>query len=124
MKDYLLRHKVLVHYLHDVYGFRRGVLVATGKDRIGWSSVSDYDVEIRRIDPLKLPAIQGLLKKGASLAQIMSNRAYQKAIKENCAIPVPTFDFNIGIFLQLAEPKKVWVKPCPGTGILRGPSRK
>ena len=103
MKDYLLRHKVLVQYLHDVYGFRRGVLVATGKDRIGWSSVSDHDVEIRRIDPLKLPTIQELLKKGASLAQIMSNRAYQKAIKENCAIPVPTFDFNIGIFLAIGR---------------------
>ena len=113
LKAYLLQHKVLVQYLHDLYGFRSGVLVATGKDRIGWSSVSAYDVEIRRIDPLKLPTIQELLKKGASLAQIMSNRVYQKAIKENCAIPVPIFDFNIGLFLAIGRAEKGKVQTVP-----------
>ena len=114
---------MLVQYLHDLYGFRRGVLVATGKDRIGWSSVSDHDVEIRRIDPLKLPTIQGLLKKGAAISEIASHKAYRKAIKENCAIPVPIFDPNIGLFLQLVVRSKMR-KPCPRTDILKAPSRK
>ena len=92
LKAYLLQHKVLVQYLHDLYGFRRGVLVATGKDRIGWSSVSDYDVEIRRIDPLKLPTIQGLMKKGASLAEIMSNKAYEKQSKKTALSLFRSFD--------------------------------
>ena len=113
MKDYLLQHKVLVHYLHDIYGFRHGVLVATGKDRIGWSSVSDHDVEIRRIDPLKLPAIQRLVKKGASISPDHSNKAYRKAIKENCAVPVPIFDFNIGIFLAIGRAEQGMVQTMP-----------
>ena len=113
LKTYLLQHKVLVQYLHDLYGFRRGVLVATGKDRIGWSSVSDRDVEIRRIDPLKLPTIQGLMKKGASLTEIMSNKAYRKAIKENCAVPVPIFDFNMGIFLAIGRAEQGMVQTMP-----------
>ena len=115
LKAYLLQHKVLVQYLHDLYGFRRGVLVATGKDQIGWSSVSDHDVEIRRIDPLKLPAIQRLMKKGASISEIMSNKAYRKAIKENCAVPVPIFDFNIGLFLALGRAEQGTVQTMPRT---------
>ena len=113
LKEYLLQHRVLVQYLHDVYGFRRGVLVATGKNRMGWSSVSDHDVEIRRIDPLKLPALQKLVKKGASIPEITSHKAYRKAIKGNCAIPVPIFDFNIGIFLAIgrAEQGALQTKP-------------
>ena len=113
LKDYLLRHKVLVQYLHDVYGFRRGVLVATGKDRIGWSSVSDHDVEIRRIDPLKLPTIHGLVKKGASIADITSHKAYKKAIKENCAVPFPIFDLNIGLFLALGRAEQSALQTMP-----------
>ena len=114
LKDYLLQHKVLVQYLHDLYGFRRGVLVATGKDRIGWSSVSDHDVEIRRIDPLKLPAIQGLVKKGAPIAEIMSNKAYEKQSKKT-APSLFRYSTSISVFfLQLAEPNKAWFKPCPG----------
>ena len=113
MKDYLLRHKVLVQYLHDVYGFRRGVLVATGKDQIGWSSVSDYDVEIRRIDPLKLPALQRLVEKGAAISEIASNKVYRKAIKENCAVPVPIFDLNIGLFLALGRAEQGALQTMP-----------
>jgi len=113
LKEFLLQHGVLVQYLHDIYGFRRGVLVATGKDRIGWSSVSDYDVEIQRIDPLKLPTIQGLVKNGAPIAAIMSNRAYRRAIKKNCAIPVPIFDLNIGLFLAIGRAEKGTVQTIP-----------
>ena len=113
LKDYLLQHKVLVQYLYDLYGFRSGVLVATGRDRIGWSSVSNRDVEIQRIDPLKLPTIQGLVKTGAPLAEIMSNKAYRKAINENCAVPVPTFDFNIGIFLAIGRAEQSMGQTMP-----------
>ena len=113
LRDYLAKHKVLIQPLYNVYGFQSGVLVATGKDRIGWSAVSDHDVEIRRIDPLKLPALQRLVKKGATIAEITSNKAYRKAIKENCAVPVPIFDLNIGVFLALGRAERDVVQTVP-----------
>lgn len=103
LKDYLAKHRVLIQYIHDLYGHRKGVLAATAKDRIGWSSVSNYDVVLRRIDPLKLPVIQRLISTGAPLEKIMANKAYMKAIRKNCSIAVPIFDPDIGIFLAVGR---------------------
>ena len=113
LRDYLSQHKVLVQYLHDIYGFRRGVLVATGKDRIGWSSVSDYDVEIRRVDPLKLPVVRKSIREGAPIEKITASKAYRKAIKEHCSVAFPLFDLNIGIFLAIGRAEKGMVQITP-----------
>ena len=113
LKEYLLHHRVLVQYLHDVYGFRSGVLAATGKDRIGWSSIFNRDVEIRRIDPLKLQAIQRLVKRGAPIVEITSHKAYRKAIREHCAVAFPLFDLNIGLFLALGRAEQRALQTIP-----------
>jgi hypothetical protein len=113
LRDYLAKHRLLVQYLHDIYGFKHGVLVATGKDRVGWSSVSNRDVEIRRIDPLRLPVVRKLIAEGASIEQISASKAYKKAIREHCSVAFPLFDLNIGLFLALGRAEQGALQTMP-----------
>jgi hypothetical protein len=119
LKEYLTKHRVLVQYIHDVYGFRSGVLVATGKERIGWSFVSDRDVEIRRVDPLKLPVVGKSIREGATIETISTSKAYRKAIKENCSVAFPLFDLNIGLFLALGRAEQGALQTMPKNKYLK-----
>ena len=101
--DYLSKHKVLIEYVKDIYGFKKGVVVATAQDRVGWSLIDAWDVRIEQHDPIKLPAVQKLIKGKVTLEQITSSKSYKRAIKEHCAIPVPIFDPNIGIFIAIGR---------------------
>ena len=119
LRDYLAKHRVLVQYIHDLYGHRNGVLVGIGKDQVGWSSVSNRDVEIRRVDPLRLPVVRQLIREGATIEKISASKAYRKAIREHCAVAFPLFDFNIGLFLALGRAEQGALQPMPDNRYLK-----
>ena len=103
LSDYLSKNKVLIQYVYDVYGFRKGVVVSTAKDQLGWSLVSNRDVDVQRLDPMTLPVIQKLIRAKASIEKIAASEAYLHALKEHCALPVPIFDPNIALFLAIGR---------------------
>jgi hypothetical protein len=103
LSDYLLKNKVLFQYVHDVFGYRKGVVVSTAKDQIGWSLVSNSDVDMQRLDPMVLPVIQNLIRAKASIKEITASKAYLHALKEHCAIPIPIFDSDIALFLAIGR---------------------
>lgn len=103
LSDYLLKNKVLIQYVYDVYGFRKGVVVSTAKDEVGWSLVSNRDVDVQRLDPMTLPVIQKLIRAKASIEKIAASEAYLHALKEHCAIPIPLFDPSIALFLAIGR---------------------
>ncbi|MGA2762967.1 MAG: hypothetical protein ABSG17_06350 [Spirochaetia bacterium] len=103
LADFFRKNKVLIQYIYDVYGFPKGVVVSTAKDKVGWSLVSNRDVHVQRLDPMKLPVIQKLIRAKASIEEITTSEAYLHALRQHCAIPIPIFDPNIALFLALGR---------------------
>jgi hypothetical protein len=103
LSDYLSKNKVLIQYVYDLYGYPKGVVVSIAKDHFGWSLVSNRDVVVQRLDPMKLPVIQKLIRAKAPVEEIIQTKAYLRALKDHCAIPIPIFDPNIGVFVALGR---------------------
>jgi len=115
VKEYLKSHKVLISYVYDDFGFRKGVVVALGKERIGWSSVnSEYDSKYQSLKPHQLPLVQKMIARAereGSAIDIMNLSCVHKLIRKDLIIKVPKFDRNEGIMraIECAENGEVKV---------------
>jgi hypothetical protein len=109
VKDFLSKNKVVITYVRDALGFKIGVVVAVGRDKIGYSMVNhrhDYQKKVLQLH--QLPGIQKLQElqlKGVQI-NILQSHAYKvftTLIKEKMEnydepdINVPLFDRNIGL---------------------------
>jgi hypothetical protein len=65
--------------------------------------VSGRDVDVQRLDPMRLPAIQKLIRQKVPLEKIIISKAYLRALEQHCAIAVPIFDPNIALFLAIGR---------------------
>jgi hypothetical protein len=101
LKYYLSKHKVLIEYVHDINGYRKGVVVSTSRDQVGWSLVKDFSLQ--RIDPMRLPVLEKLIREKRPIADIIEHRAYLKCIKDHASVCVPLFDKDTGLFMALGR---------------------
>lgn len=102
LKEYLAHHKVLVSWVKDVYGFKKGAVVATD-GRIGYSLVSSHDVRWERMDPMCLPVIHQLVAEGKPVSEIQNHPAYKKCIRDKLAVKIPLFDRDIALFTAIGR---------------------
>ena len=101
-RDFISQHRVLIGYVLDVFGFRKGVVVATGRRNVGFSIVNrSLDAEWIRIQPFRLPAIQRMVQKGLPLEEIVNSRPFRNCVRGNNAVRVPKFDTRMGFLLAL-----------------------
>ena len=64
VKEYLKQNKVIITYVRNDLGFKVGIVVAIGKDKIGWSMVNHrHDYEERELKVHQVPAIQKMLQR-------------------------------------------------------------
>jgi hypothetical protein len=119
LKQYLEKNKVLIQYVRNVFGFKKGIVVAISKDGVGWSLVNNtLDIQWRKASPMSIPPIQRMANDGKPLLEIMKHPAYVRAVKSEFAIRVPQFDVDIGLMkalgraLDQGEKEKV-IEPIP-----------
>ncbi len=103
LKQYLSTNRVLIQYVRDINGYPKGLVVATAKDKIGWSLVSTKDISLQRTDPMNIPVLRKLIEKKSPIAHIISHKAYQKCIRDHSSVTVPTFDKDTGLFIALGR---------------------
>jgi hypothetical protein len=99
---FLSQRKTLVAYVRDILGYRKGVVVALGKNQIGYSLVNlSEDVLWTRVKPHQLPAIQKMIQGKMSYDEIVKTAPYQRCINENHMTRIPKFEKRIGLLIAL-----------------------
>lgn len=116
--EYIKNNNILVKYVTDKFGFRKGVVVASGPGQIGWSIVSkeDYEEE-QKLDALQVPRLASLVSENSleDLHDFVTDPAF-KAWSENSGwVSRPKFDRNLGLTLAL-DSLKAMEAVAPGTG--------
>ena len=102
VKDFMSKNKIIVSYVRDVYGFKKGVVVALGKDKLGFSMVKQSeDIEWKRLKPWQIPSIQRMSTMGVSLEEIMFSPAFEKLEKDDHSVKVPLFNKQVGLMLAI-----------------------
>jgi hypothetical protein len=100
VKDFMKRNKVAVSYVRDGFGFKCGVVVALGKDVLGWAMVNhDLDSEYKSLKPHQLPAIQKFVSKGG--LDVLNSRAYKKYSNVDGCVKVPIFNREVGLVIAI-----------------------
>jgi hypothetical protein len=108
LKDFMKRNKMIIAYSRDVFGFKNGVVVALGLDRIGWSMVNNTaDIKYKRMKPHQIPSIQRMVRvvedsSGGTYTvpdaeAILNSKAYKKLINAHGDIRVPEFNRELGL---------------------------
>ena len=119
LKDYLTRNRVLIEYVRSVFGYKKGIVVAISKDRVGWSLVNNtLDIQWRKVSVMSIPPIQKMVNEGKSLQEIVKHPAYIRAARNEFAVRVPQFDVDIGLLRALGRAldqgdKEKGIEPIP-----------
>ncbi len=119
LKQYLKENKVLIQYVRNVFGYKKGIVVAISKDRVGWSLVNNtLDIQWRKVSPLSISPIQRMVNEGKPLQEIVRHPAYIKAARNEFAVRVPQFDQDVGLLKALGRAldhgdKEKGIEPIP-----------
>lgn len=111
-KDYMKRQRVLVSYVRDTFGYKRGVVVAVAPGQIGYSQVHhSLDSDYKYVKPHQLPVLQKMESKMRAEVEsdipvdtsyaILHSKAYKKLMDNEGVIHVPNFDKEKGITIAL-----------------------
>lgn len=118
IRKFLQENRVLITYVRDLYGFRKGAVVALMDNevlRIGWSSVNKTeDVMWKELRPDQLPLIQkidhlvenydGQGIEDSPIFQALerkAEKAYNKLMRNHLEVRVPKFDVNQALFYAI-----------------------
>jgi hypothetical protein len=113
IKDFMKRNKVLVSYVRDVYGFRKGVVVALSATELGYSLVNkSADVGYEEMKVWQLPAVQRMaaatckLEDGTkvpvySAENILQSKVLRKVAEDDNYVRVPMFNRKVGLHFAI-----------------------
>jgi hypothetical protein len=59
--EFLASNNTLIMYVRDKFGFKKGVVLATGPGKIGWSLVSPEDYETVHLNVDQIPKLSGFI---------------------------------------------------------------
>jgi hypothetical protein len=124
VKDYLLKKNVLISYVRNPYGYRIGVVVAIGRDKIGWSMVNhDLDYQGRIVEPHQLPVFQKMLEDSNRMGESFNpfrTKAYQMLVQDGGYVRIPKFDKYEGLRRAIEDAENGKVQVIEGTETLLG----
>jgi hypothetical protein len=104
--EYMKSEKILIRYLKDIYGYRKGVVVALSPNHIGFSIVSSTECEYQRLHPEQLPVIKKMIHENRSLEEIVSSTPYRKCMRNQGVVRIPRFDLRTGFLLALDSARR------------------
>lgn len=70
VKKFLNENRVLLSYIYDENGFKRGVALAINANQVGWSLVSAEDYEPYRGRWQNIPAVQRIVREADTVEDI------------------------------------------------------
>lgn len=70
VKKFLSENRVLLSYIYDENGFKRGVALAINANQVGWSLVSAEDYEPYRGRWQNIPAVQRIVREADTVEDI------------------------------------------------------
>ena len=70
VKKFLNENRVLLSYIYDENGFKRGVALAINANQVGWSLVSAEDYEPYRGRWQNIPAVQRIVREADTVGDI------------------------------------------------------
>lgn len=70
VKKFLNENRVLLSYIYDENGFKRGVALAINANQVGWSLVSAEDYEAYRGLWQSIPAVQRIVREADTVEDI------------------------------------------------------
>lgn len=102
IKDYLSRRDVLIRYVYDIYGYRKGIVLAVAMNRIGFSIVNkETDVSWDCVNLYSIPVIDRLRNQGEDASVILEHPATKKYLRKGNRIGIPDFDINKGFMYAI-----------------------
>jgi hypothetical protein len=131
--EFLAANDTLVMYVHDKFGFKKGVVIATGPGVIGWSLVSREDYETVHLDIEQIPKLAGLihnpeghllglddeeaLPAADALDLLVKDNAFKAWAASGGWIERPLFDKDTGLTFAINKMKALEAATGPDKGL-------
>ncbi len=106
-KEFLSRNSVLIRYVRDKFGFKKGVVVAMAPGVVGWSLVSTEDYNIEKITLNNVPFLSSYIQNPGDVSAIdaitalISNKGFKEWSENSGWIEKPQFDKYIGLNIAI-----------------------
>jgi hypothetical protein len=81
--EYFRGNRVVVVYVRDIYGYRKGIVVALSPTQIGWSMVSKRDFDYQNVNPMQTPYVQRIMARKVPISPLMTKGEIAEAIRAN-----------------------------------------
>jgi len=102
VKEYMKTHRVMVKYLRDRNGFKKGVVVAIDENRYGWSLVAKSDYAPYTGSFMEIPSIKRALKYGAGPEDVFNLHVFN-SIRNGFAVQEPMFNKNVALDFAISR---------------------
>jgi hypothetical protein len=87
VEDYLKNNKIVIRYVRDEYGFKKGVVVATSVTNIGWAMLhKGIDYTYTHVSPFRIPYIQYLNSKKYDLMDTVKDEVSRAGVPVDISI--------------------------------------
>lgn len=107
VKKFLNENRVLLSYIYDENGFKRGVALAINANQVGWSLVSAEDYEPYRGRWQNIPAVQRIVREAdtalvedITAAELAKRIFALPAFTKTCKVPVSRFIAARGLLVM------------------------
>lgn len=130
--EFLASNNTLVAYVRDKFGFKKGVVIATGPGKVGWSLVSSEDYETVHLDIEQIPKLAGFIHNPEARLELDEDEelypadALNALVKDNAFkdwargggwIDRPLFDKDTGITFAINKMRALESALGPNKGI-------
>jgi len=132
--EFLTANDTLVMYVRDKFGFKKGVVIATGPGVIGWSLVSTRDYETIHLDIEQVPRLARYIHKPAlhtswiqdendeltpkdALDALVKDSAFKEWASGGGWVNCPCFDKDTGLTLAINKMKALEAVTGPDKGL-------
>lgn len=114
--EFLASNNTLIAYVRDKFGFKKGVVIATGPGKVGWSLVSGEDYETVHLDVEQIPKLAGFIHNpearveldedetllpSEALGALVQDSAFKDWARGGGWVDRPLFDKDTGITLAI-----------------------
>jgi hypothetical protein len=101
LREFVMNHKMLVLYFNNLFGYRKGIIVALSENQIGWSCVHKEDRVYRQMSPEQIPVIKQMIRCGVAAKDIFQSEPFKKYLRYYCKAEVPTFSRDEGLLIAI-----------------------
>lgn len=112
-KEILDTQDVMVTYVRDKFGFKKGVIIAIDAGQLGWSLVDQSDYEYRDLTIEQIPALESYIHtpetfdKENTIDGLVNHPAFKAWSRQGGCIRVPRFDRAQGIVIAMDRARTI-----------------